>query len=97
MAKTGQKRKRAERAKTQLKTSMKAAGKADKKKKVKGQSGIRLPKGLNEVRPEVKTKSIVVSGRAAPLDREERLLPGEDQKKQSKRYRPVKVEISLKD
>ncbi len=85
MAKTGQKRKRAEKAKTQLKTSMKAAGKADKKKKVKGQSGIKLPKGLNEVKPEVKTKAIVVSSRAAPVDREEVAKTG-------KRYRPLKVE-----
>ena len=35
MAKSGQKRKRAERSKTQLKTSMKNAGRADKKKKVR--------------------------------------------------------------
>ena len=93
MAKAGQKRKKAERAKKQLKSSMKAAGKADKKKKVKGQSGIRLPKGLNEVKPEVKTKAISVVGKAAPLARQELLATGKEEPEgiAGKRYRPIKV------
>ena len=61
--KAGQRRKKAEKAKTQLKTSMKAAGKADKKKKVKTESGIRLPKGLNETKvDDLRLKSVAVKG-----------------------------------
>lgn len=92
MAKSGLKRKKAEKAKTQLRTSMKAAGKADGKKKVKSQSGIRLPKGLNEVKPEVKAKTLSMPGRVAPLERqafEEAVEEGKSVK--GKKYRPIKV------
>ncbi len=37
------------------------------------QSGIRLPKGLNEVKPEVKTKGISMREDLAPVGRRERL------------------------
>jgi len=92
MAKSGQKRKKAEKAKTQLKSSMKAAGKVDRKKKVKGQSGIRLPKGINETKVEVQTKTLSFIGRLAPLARSEELesAPNTAQSK-GKKYRPIKV------
>ncbi len=88
MAKSGQKRKKAEKSKTQLKTSMKAAGKADKKKKVKGASGIKLPKGLNEVKPEVKTKVLTLTERAVPREKVELDKPG------GKKYRPIQDVLS---
>ena len=89
MAKTGQKRKRAEKAKTQLKTSMKNAGRADKKKKVRGASGIRLPKGLNETRPDVRVKTINVAGTKDVGEvKAKEAAAGE---RPGKKYRPVKV------
>lgn len=96
MAKSGQKRKKAEKAKTQLKASMKAAGRADRKKKVKGQSGIRLPKGLNESKPEVKTKTLAFVGLTAPLERtavETTVQPSSSAAiaTKVKKYRPLKV------
>ena len=71
MAKGYQGRKKAEKAKTQLKSSMKAAGQADKKKKVKGQSGIRLPKGRNETKVDVKVKKVEVKGQEWMLEEEQ--------------------------
>ncbi len=62
MAKSGRKRKKAEKSKTQLKTSMKSAGRADRKKKTKTASGIKLPKGLNETKIDLRTKELFVGG-----------------------------------
>jgi len=90
MPKAGQKRKKADKAKTQLKSSMKAAGKADRKKKVKGQSGIRLPKGLNETKVEVQTKSIAPLGKSAPLQRTSAAsIDVKVDSGKQKKYRPI--------
>lgn len=86
MAKGYQGRKKAEKAKTQLKSSMKAAGKADKKKKVKGQSGIRLPKGRNETKVDVKVKKVEVKGQDWLLEEQEEIVD-----LGGKKLRPVKV------
>lgn len=79
MAKTGQKRKRAEKAKTKLKTSMKGQKKA-----------VRLSKGHNEVKFDLAVKTLHVKGwkefseGATAEERKRQMEEGE------RRLRPVK-------
>ena len=93
MAKTGKRRQKAERSKTQLRTSVKSAGRPDRKQKTKAPSGIRLPRGLNETKAEVRSKTVSVGGATGLNAKRSREVPKQEEEipTAGKRHRPIKV------
>ena len=78
MAKSGRKRAKAEKAKTHLRTSLKAAKKPKKKK-----DGIRLAKGLNETKVDVASlvRTVAVRGQDLGEDKSVYVEHGEQRKR----------------